>query len=184
MGSEYEPTERHLEAARLFLAGGRDTKGKWEASARKAGFERVPNKASGVMEKAFHKVRDSGRLVDEETVELANRLSLEDGWEGAAVQARKMLFNIGAGFEEATAGQVTALKEIIARAEGKVGQVASSERPMGVLILPALVADDGEPWMGEDPEEGDEIFELHKEHVAQAISSRRREELGVGEPDV
>lgn len=152
MARRVKPTKRHLEAARLFLAGSKKTRGHWLAACKEAGFERVPDQYSATCQAAMRKAQDAGLLVDDETnAELAKLESMD--WEEAAPVARKMLLRIASGFEDADSSQVQALKEIIARAEGRIGQAQTSDRPIGVVVLPALVNDEGEPWMGPDSEE-------------------------------
>jgi hypothetical protein len=104
-------------------------------------------------------VPDAG--FEEDAVHLQKRMEdllAEDGrWEDIAPLARRFLAMIGTGRVDASASQVTALKEIIGRAEGRVGQQRADEKPLGILVLPALVGADSFPFVALD--EGD-VLEL------------------------
>ena len=78
-------------------------------------------------------------------------------WDDLAPLARRYLARIAAGRAEASSGQVVALKEIIGRAEGKVGQQQHQDRPQGILVLPALVDQVRIPYIA--VEEG-EVFDF------------------------
>jgi hypothetical protein len=91
--------------------------------------------------------------------DLTKALSEDLDWSEAAPVARKALLGIARGGVKASQGQIQALKEIIARAEGRVGTIASDdERPIGIVVLPMLRNEEGIPWMGADPDDEPEKF--------------------------
>jgi hypothetical protein len=152
MPSKIRPSQKHLDAARYYLYGPEGIKGRWNAAAKSAGYERTPSMDTDIMELAFEEVRAEhmrreGPTQDQVVKELEQLLSGAFSWEEAAPIAQRVLVQIGAGLVPASAGQVSALKEMVSRAEGRVGDRATGDRPVGVVVLPALVDQDSLPYV-------------------------------------
>lgn len=167
------PKERHYTMARLYLVGPEGVKGHFERAARQAGFKRLPNRDSDTVNQVVEevtlellnqgyeledmaawdevlspKVQSAAEAVqpDEDAKALEELMAEGATWEEMAPYARKMLGKIGTGRISASAQQVASLKEIIARAEGKVGQQKEEEgeeRLVKVVLLPTIDAEMG-----------------------------------------
>lgn len=143
--------ERHLEAARLYLSGPPGLQGNWRASCHRAGFERAPALDNETSQEALEQVKAAESEPDEDLERLEALLeSANPSWEELALVARKVLGKIGAGMISPNQGQVSSLKEIIQRAEGRVGSQGGGEELAGIVVLPALVDQEGVPYL--DPE--------------------------------
>ena len=149
---------RHLEAARLYLVGPTGVRANWRRACEVAGFNRVPSLESKVVLAALAKERANTEIIpDPDMVMLENLLSGDPTWEEIAVYARRVMVKIGTGLIKANSGQVTALKETIARAEGRIGQEKdlTEEEVLGVVILPVILGKDELRMI--DIEVGDEV---------------------------
>lgn len=157
-----ELDDRVLEAARLYLYGPPYIRDNWDASCKKAGYERTPPLDARKSQDALAQVRtEPPPGVEEDLAELEKLLS-GDGdvsWEEMAPIARKFLGKIGAGHVQANQGQIQSLKEIIARAEGRIGAQVQDDAPLGVVVLPAQVESGTLPYV--DAEPGESIGERH-----------------------
>lgn len=129
----------------------------WDACAKAARFQRVPDKNNNLSRNALKKAErwvgdwreldaDTSPVRDNDLEELERLVTLQDpDWDELAVLAKRLLVKVGAGIlPETSAYQVTALKEIIARAEGRVGQKKEKvkEELAGLVILPVLTLPD------------------------------------------
>jgi len=135
---------RHLEAARLYLAGPTGVRNNWPEACKRVGFKRVPGLKSKVIQKALVKEgANIDTVPDSDMVQLEQMLAGDPTWEELSRVSRKVMVKIGTGVIQANAGQVTALKETIARAEGRVGQDKDEkeEEVIGVVVLPAIVGE-------------------------------------------
>lgn len=181
MAKDWRPKteDRHWEACRLYLQGPQGLKGRWRACCLKVGFQRIPALNSKTVQYCLERVRDriavEGEIEpyvdwgEEEAVgeakgdleELESFLTGDSdlSWDSALPLARKVLARIATGRVEASQGQVQALKEIVARAEGKIGAKASEGQPVGVVLLPALKDEKG--LVSVEGEAGDSVEELH-----------------------
>ena len=123
--------------------------------AREVGFERTPQRHSKAVTQALSKaqVPDNGSgtgihepiTIDEDQLALANLLASEHdpNWTELARLSKRVLAKIAAGILESEAGQVSALKEVIGRAEGRIGaDKEDQEEKTHILILP--VEDSGQ----------------------------------------
>jgi len=177
-GSRFtKPGVRHVRAAQLFLFGPPRFKGNWVAACLEAGFKRAPDIENHTSQMALEKARNIGLDVDPVDDRLQALLDGDISWTEASDVARQVMLSIAAGAVRASPGQVAALKEIVARAEGKIGQTKEEERPMGVLILPSLLDMESVPFMGVDPEAGEEIYELHNKQARQQAKSEGWKEI-------
>ena len=165
-----DPTPRHRQAAWLYLAGPAGYRGRWRESAKKAGFVRVPSLETDLMQLALQEVKTSlvqGGMTAEDISDDMEMLSIgiqeeekkkqepdedmlaieremlegEGSWEQMARHAMRVIAKIGSGRLEASSQQVSILKEIVARAEGKVGQKQEGdgeEEMVKVVLLPTI----------------------------------------------
>ncbi len=149
--------DRYQELAEKFLASnGSDID--FGRIAREVGFERTPQRQSKAVNEALSKAlvdlsreADVGDgihepiTVDEDQLALANLLASEHdpNWTELARLSKRVLSKIAAGILESETGQVSALKEVIGRAEGRIGAEAEDkDEKVHILILP--VEDSGE----------------------------------------
>lgn len=166
MATELKPDERHWKAAELYLSGPSGVRGNWKAACREAGFKRTPGIDNKTSQHVIEETRNSKAGVDDALLELEMLLETgEPEWDEVAPVARKVLTKIGAGLIEADSGQISALKEMIARAEGRVGSEGAGG-PQGVVVLPALVDQDRLPYVDAESEES--IGEAHNRLARQA----------------
>ncbi|KKN39749.1 hypothetical protein LCGC14_0740280 [marine sediment metagenome] len=154
--AEVHPTDRYFILAQKFLASNQSDVD-WKIISREVGFDRTPQRDSKAVLEAMAKARmledtpidlgDDGKpSLDEDQIRLNMLLSQEDdpNWLDLAKLARRVLAKIGSGLISSGAGQVAALKEVIARAEGRVGADAESEENVEhILILPVQDTEDG-----------------------------------------
>ncbi len=142
--------DRYQELAERFLASnGSDHD--FKAIAQAVGFERTPQRESKAVQEALSKARVSDNTmvephtIDEDQLALANLLAEErdPNWTELARLSKRVLAKVAAGILESEAGQVSALKEVIGRAEGRIGaDREDQEEKNHILILP--VEDSGE----------------------------------------
>jgi hypothetical protein len=120
--------------------------------AREVGFERCPKRDSKAVTEAMSKAllsKTTGNgfggqveeppTVDEDQSSLANLLAEEHdpNWTELARLSKRILAKISAGIIRSNQGQVSALKEVIGRAEGRIGADAEDkEEKTHILILP------------------------------------------------
>ena len=168
-GYRVKPSERHLEAAFLYLKGPPALRGRWKQCCWKVGFERSPSINNARTQKAFEIVeagmhRPGGDVHDLEAAQASAKKELQEdleellernaSWKELAPVARRYLAKIGSGEIEASQGQVMSLREIVNRGEGRVGQGdEDKDKPVGVVVLPALVDQKGIPYMEYENEE-------------------------------
>jgi len=145
-------TEKHLRAAHLYYEGAT-----WIDACKVAGFRRILNISSDTCQAAIALHRKTVEPPDEaetlspdiqppldpDLVALEELMGEDDpSWEEMAKYARKALVKIATGKLKAGAAQVASIKEIIARDEGKVGQVAdvdtSESDIVKVVFLPVV----------------------------------------------
>lgn len=145
-------TKRHKEAARLYLMGPEGIRSDWAEACREAGFTRVPDIEGVAVQAAFAdwkregentpSVADVPKPPDDDAVALERLLEVENpDWDELARLAKRVLVKIGTGLMgDSSSYQVTALKEIIARAEGRVGQKKEDVEHvfLGLVVLPVL----------------------------------------------
>ena len=143
-------TDKHVEMARHFLFGQPGIKGDWREAASAAGFTgRSPNRTSEAMQVALNLVKkeaeqglvDTMQRPDPDMDRMTDLVASDDPpWTEIAVLAKRVLARIAAGKTEANANQVAAIKEIIGRAEGRIGQKSEVETDAKsfVVVLPAL----------------------------------------------
>ena len=115
------------------------------ASAREVGFERTPQRESKAVQEALSKARmpingiQEPKTIDGDQLALGNLLAEEHdpNWTELARLSKRVLAKISAGILESNQGQVSALKEVIGRAEGRIGADAEDkEEKTHILILP------------------------------------------------
>jgi len=135
---------RYQELAEKFLASNQSDHD-FKTIAREVGFERVPKKDSKAVLAALEQARVPQEELDPDTIKLNELLANEDDpdWQDLNRLSKRVLAKIGTGIIKSTTGQVAALKEIIARAEGRIGaENEEGDDKTHVLILP--VEDTGE----------------------------------------
>ena len=147
---------RYDELAQKFLASN-GSEHDFKNIAREVGFERTPQRESKAVQEALSKALlnssaenafngqvEEPRTVDEDQKALANLLAEEHdpNWTELARLSKRVLAKISAGILTTNQGQVSALKEVIGRAEGRIGADAEDkEEKTHILILPT--EDDG-----------------------------------------
>ena len=147
--------DRYQELAERFLDSNQSDHD-FKAIASHVGFERTPQRDSKAVQDAINKARVSqgnGQLVEPNTVDedqkaLATLLDLEHdpNWTELARLSKRILSKSSAGILKGNQGQVSALKEIIGRAEGRIGSDAEEkDEKTHILILPV------EDVLGEGP---------------------------------
>lgn len=176
MSTAPKARKRHMDMARAYLAESSSTRGNWEESARAAGFSVSPPRDSGPMAVALERIQAEIELVGAGALEsvapegsMKGRSSsakptkrdsdverlealLGDGdpdWDVLGPVAKRVLTKVGIGSIESSPGQVTALREVLNRAEAaeaaKRKQSSDPLRAIGVVVLPTLrSADDVE----------------------------------------
>ncbi len=149
--------DRYQELAEKFLASNGSDQD-FSRIAREVGFERTPQKNSKAVNEALSKalVDQSAEngfggqvqeppTVDEDQLALGNLLAEEHdpNWTELARLSKRVLAKISAGIIRSNQGQVSALKEVIGRAEGRIGaDREDQDEKTHILILP--VEDSGE----------------------------------------
>lgn len=150
MSSSTYPSEKHLKAARYFLAGPMGIRGNWRLACKEAGFTRVPDQKRAMMQSSLAIVQEQLEVESSHSqgaqpaatdadMQLLAELQDSDSWADMAPVARRVMAKIATGLLEASPGQVVSLKEIIARAEGKIGQSTDADADaVHVIILPTM----------------------------------------------
>jgi hypothetical protein len=131
---------KHREAARLYLYGPPEIRGKWNECARQAGFTRIPRLDSKVMVVALDE-SEQDSPIDSDLAKLDELLaSGNPSWPDLAAFAKRVMGKVALGLVDASPGQVASLREIVARAEGKIGQLLeeTDDDVVHVVVLPAI----------------------------------------------
>lgn len=155
MAHLWDLEERHLDFARRYLDPKSDTYGRWRPSSDAAGFERVVRQDSAKIKLALEHVADELDVplahpkaggappLDPDMARLAEMGDSAD-WEEMAVLAKRVMRKVLANQVELSTAQVNVIKEIIGRAEGKIGQAKDAvddglgPQVVKVVILPVI----------------------------------------------
>jgi len=139
--------DRYQKLAERFLeTNGSDSD--FKRIAGEVGFERCPQRNSKAVTQALSKALvpmpfgskiEEPPTIDEDQLALANLLAEDHdpNWTELARLSKRVLAKVAAGILESEPGQVSALKEVIGRAEGRIGADAEDkEEKTHILILP------------------------------------------------
>ena len=161
--------------AEHFVNGIVEVRGRWDESARAAGYTRVPSTRSESVLVAIDLVR--ARVADEQFSLLDTAMEESDGdWESVAAQLRPLFMDIASGKVRATATQMKALNELMLRGYGRIVERQQDMVPSAVVVLPMLSADGNATVCPKCLHELEE-----REDVADHISAMRRD---VGQSEV
>lgn len=142
-------TDKHMAAAHSFVRSPSHTPTDWLIACQAAGFSRAPSFERDTSQEAIRRataelqaeLAAEPESADSELLALEALLSEPNpSWPDLAVFARKVMGKIAVGSVTATPGQVTSLREIVARAEGKIGQAVEEDSGeiVHVVILPPI----------------------------------------------
>lgn len=135
---------RHYRFALMYLFGPDGIRGNWEAAGQQAGFKEVPSRRGktllGVIEEV-QQYRPPPARVDLSNLNIPGSDAPVDDWKRLAEQVKPIWMNAALGVVQIDAQQRLIMKEIIDRAEGKVGQAQKDEGPkivQPVILLPTI----------------------------------------------
>ena len=128
--------------AHLFVNGPDDVRGRWDQSATRAGYVRIPSKQNETVLAAIDAAREKQTAAKFAAMETA-LAEADDStdWTALATKIMPLYAQIGMGTTRATATQVSTMKDIMLRGFGRVVEKQQDLTPSAVIILPTLGAD-------------------------------------------
>lgn len=128
---------KHYRFIKLFLNGPEGVRGNWSAAAREAGFKERPSRKNPIL---MRLLEEAGRSTT--ALETMGPMPAEDdaeGWKVLAERVKPIMRDAALGLVALDPQQRMVIKEIIDRAEGKVGQQkADTTQGPYVVVLPTL----------------------------------------------
>ena len=123
--------------AEHYVNGVPEVRGRWNESARAAGYVRVPNSNAENILEAIDLARDRSSAAQLADVESMVETDGQD-WEALALQLRPLQGQIALGKVRASAAQMKAISEIMLRGFGRITERQKDIVASAVVVLPML----------------------------------------------